>query len=54
MKVHEKMKLLESDLRDSSNPELLKKYPHLGSESLKKQTTDRLEALKAMDPDAEL
>lgn len=42
--------LLESDLRDSRDPKIVKKYPHLGSKSHVEQIEKRLAVMKALLP----
>lgn len=42
-----KLKLLKSDLKDCRNPEVLKKYPNLGSAELIAQLEQQIKDLEA-------
>ena len=51
----ERIAMIKSDLKDCTNPEILRKYPHLGDPVLIEQLTNKLhklqqEALTGIEP----
>lgn len=51
-RLERQIRLLEGDLKDSNDPKVVKKYPHLGSKSHIKHIEDKIAALKAQLPEA--
>lgn len=43
----EEIRRIESDLRDTKNPEILARYPHLGQDGLRRALERRLQCLSA-------
>lgn len=46
--LRERLRILESDLKDSEDPVVLLRYPHLGAEELKRQLRQRISEVKHM------
>jgi len=47
-RLENRLKLLESDLRDCENPKVLKRWPHLADERLKAELAERIRDTKLL------